>query len=703
LNPREGVKMKELPLPLYMPSRSSLVLGLKTAFIVTAALAIFYQDLVIITNDALHSEFMSHILAIPFLFSYLIYRKRKMIRASIPFESSLSHRNTLPYKEIIGILLFLIAFLTYSYGSYTFTPLEFHMFALPIFVTACTLIMFNTQTLRQLAFPILFLFFLMPPPTQIVYTLGSTLSIISTQAASAILNLFRLPAKISTAYGNPTITITQPNGTPLSFTVDIACSGIYSLIGFLIFAIFITYIARTKTWKKPAIFLIGLPLIYLLNILRITIIVLLGYNYGMELAMNIFHLLGGWTLIFLGTLLLLIITEKALKIQLFTKKETISCPECNPLTEHKQNFCPSCGTLLKYAKVKLGKLDLAKITALVIAVVLIVSIQTPIFALTKGPADILTQLAADQQPTTEILPQVNDYTLNFVYRDKQFEQKAKQDASLIYTYIPVDSSQNTIWVAIEVASTKSSLHPWEVCLITWPLSHGYQTIVTQLDLRDAQLLQNPPLIARYFAFQYKDNNVTQVVLYWYETSTFTTNTTTQQKHVKISLIAYPQQTEPIQQTEDELLIFGKTIANHWQPMKTWTETALLISKNGDYLLLIPTTLLIITILLQAFNHIKTKQTNLKAYQKLSKQNKAILDATHQTKTTPTTINIAATYQKLNNKPITTDKLIEKLQQAQETDLIKKQIINNQDEPVLGWKTQLSLPKSKEKTNSEVDS
>ena len=675
----------------------------KVAIVVFATVIVFFQDLSIVANDALHTEFMSHILVIPFLFSYIIYRTRKIIRASIPFESSPSHRKAFPYKEIIGILLFLIAFLTYSYGSYTFAPLEYHMFALPIFVTACTLILFNTQTLRQLAFPILFLFFLMPPPTQIVYALGSTLSIISTQASCTILNLFGLPAKISTAYGNPTITITQPNGTPLSFTVDIACSGIYSLIGFLIFASFIAYIARTKTWKKPAIFLIGLPLIYLLNILRITIIVLLGYNYGVELAMNIFHLLGGWTLIFLGTLLLLIITEKALKIQLFTKKETISCLQCNPITEHKQNFCPSCGRLLKYVDVKLNKPDLAKITTLTISVILIISIQTPIFALTKGPADILTQLATDQQPTTEILPQVNDYTLNFVYRDKKFEQEAKQDASLIYAYIPTNGSQNTIWVAVEIASAKSSLHSWEVCLITWPLSHGYQTSVTQLDLKDVQLLENPPLIARYFAFQYKNNNMTQIVLYWRETSTFTTNTTTQQKHVKISLIAYPHETEPIQQTEDELLKLGKAIANYWQPMKTWTEIALLISKNGNHLLLIPTTLLIITILYQALSQIKTKQTNLKAYKKLSKENKTIIDATHKTKTIPTAQNIAATYEKLNNKPITTDKLAEKLQQAQETGLIKKQIINNQDEPILGWKTQLSLPKSERKASNRVHS
>jgi len=690
--------MKTVHFSFHTFNRSSLVLGLKIAIIGAAALIIFYQDLAIVVNDALHSEFMSHILAIPFLLSYLIYRKRKMIRASIPFESSPSHRNSFPYKEIVGTLLFLIAFLTYSYGSYTFTPLEYHMFALPIFVTACTLIVFNTQTLRQLAFPIMFLFFLMPPPAEVVYALGSTLSMISTQASCAILNMFGYAAKISMAYGNPTIAITQPNGTPLSFTVDIACSGIYSLIGFLIFATFIAYIARTKTWKKPAIFLIGLPIIYLLNILRITIIILLGYYHGMELAMNVFHLLGGWALIFLGTLLLLIITEKILKIQLFTKKESTSCPQCNPSTLGKQNFCPSCGSLLRYAELELNKLDVAKITALTIGVILIISIQAPVFALTKGPADILTQLATGQQPTTEILPQVNDYTLSFVYRDRQFEQEAKQDASLVYAYFPTNSSRNTVWVAVEIASAKGGiLHAWEYCLITWQLAHEREPTVAQLDLRDVQLLENPPLIARYFAFQYKDNNVTQVVLYWFETSTFTTNTTTQQKHVKISLIAYPHPTEPIQQTEDELLVFGKATANHWQPIKTWTQIALLISKNGDYLLIIPTTLLIITILYQALNQIKTKQTNLKAYKKLSKENQTIINATHQTKTTPTTINITTTYQKQNNKPIPTIKLAEKLQQAQQTGLIKKQIINHQDEPILGWKTQLSLPKTETKT------
>ena len=83
-----------------------------------------------------------------------------------------------------------------------------------------------------------------------VYALGSTLSIVSSEATYLLLNLFGFPVSISTSYESPTINIIQSNGTPLAFSVDVACSGIYSLIGFLIFAIFVSYVARAKTWKK---------------------------------------------------------------------------------------------------------------------------------------------------------------------------------------------------------------------------------------------------------------------------------------------------------------------------------------------------------------------------------------------------------------------------------------------------------------------
>jgi exosortase/archaeosortase family protein len=48
--------------------------------------------------------------------------------------------------------------------------------------------------------------------------------------------------------------------------VDIACSGIYSLIGFVVFSAFIAYIIRESPKKKLATLLMGIPLIVALNI-----------------------------------------------------------------------------------------------------------------------------------------------------------------------------------------------------------------------------------------------------------------------------------------------------------------------------------------------------------------------------------------------------------------------------------------------------
>ena len=383
-------------------NKGNLALILKISTLTIATLAIFYQDLTIVMSDALQSEITNYMLAIPFILAYLIYRKRKMLRAVISIENQNQPKETKHLPTIAGLLLCTAAITFYWYGSYTFTPLEHHMATLPIFVAGLTLILFNPQTLRQAAFPIAFLIFLTPPPAEILYALGSTLSVISSEASHTMVKALGVPSTLSGEYGNPTITITRPDGSAISFAVDIACSGIYSLIGFVIFATFIAYITRDKTWKKAAIFLIGLPLIYALNIIRITTILLIGYQYGEQIALQTFHLIGGWTLIFLGTLLLLTIAEKALKTNMFLKPPPIQpCPKCNSAENQKESFCPHCGRLLKYPKINPKKQDIAKIATIALAVALLLSIQAPVFALTEGPAQIIIKTPTAEQATAD--------------------------------------------------------------------------------------------------------------------------------------------------------------------------------------------------------------------------------------------------------------------------------------------------------------
>lgn len=676
-------------------SRSQILLTVKAGAIMLTALAFYWQDITILANETVQSEFMAHILAIPFLFAYLLYRRRKMLKAAIPFKSTETKSVKSVFSSVtIGGILYLLAILVYWYGSYTFIPLEYHMASLVIFVIGCVLIMFNTFTLRVLAFPIAFLIFLMPPPLEIIYALGSSMSIVSSETAYTILKAVSLPVSIMQEYETPVIILEKPNSPPLTFAVDIACSGIYSLIGFLIFAIFIAYISKGRAWKKATTFLIGFPLIYALNILRITIIVLIGNQYGMELAMQVFHLLGGWVLIFLGTLLLLTVSEKILKTTIFTTKtKTNPCPRCISHKQENRSFCIACGTLIKSPKIRLQKQDLAKIMALFATVVLLLLIQTPVFALTQGPAAVILQTPAGQQVTTAILPEMPGYASRFVYRDTRFEQIAKQDASLTYVYTSIsDKQKETMWVTIEIAKSKYNLHRWEACLITWPQSLGYQPEVTQLDLRDVELLQNPPVIGRYFAYQSIKTNMTQVVLYWYESAIFQTNSTSQQEYVKIGIIAFPETPENVQEIEEKMLPFAEAIVNHWQPIKTWSQIAITLSQNGSTLIAI--TALILTTITTAWiiQQQVQKKTNKKAYQKLSEKDKQILQAIKEANQNHkgTTQEIASAYKKLHGEKTDLDALHERLTDIEEVNLIKQTITNENDQPILKWKTNIPL-------------
>ena len=688
-----SVKSKMKPLHFSFV-RNKVVLGVKVAIITLVLIAIYYPDLTIVGNEAIRSELTSYILAIPFLLTYLLYRKRKMLRAVITLETHNSTRKAIFFHEAVGAMLCLAAFLLYWHGFYTFHPLEYHMFSLPIFAAGLILLIFNTKTLKVLAFPIAFLLFLTPPPLEIVYAVGTTLSTLSSEAAYHTLKAVGLPVSLATQYGTPVITLEKLGGTPLTFAIDVACAGIYSFIGFTVFAVFVAYIARGATWKKAIVFFAGFPLIYTLNIIRIIMIVFIGYHSGMEAAMNAFHLLGGWVLIFLGTLILVSLSEKIWKIQIFTSKpKATPCPNCNPSIKDDQNFCPACGKLRKYMNINISKRDLAKIVALLIITSLILTIQVPVFALTEGPLEVLIQSPGGKQATTQVFPEIPKYTLEFVYRDTKFEEIARRDRALLYAYTPINKTEETIFVSVEIGDSYVLHHTWEASLIRVPQSTGRPPRVTQLDLKDVQLLQNPPITGRFFAFRHIESNLTEVILYWKESAIFNTGSSSEQKYVQISLTAYPDNPENIYQIEEKLLPFGLAIANYWQPIKTWSQIAQIIARHGAKLITIPTTVLAIILITQATKKRKEKKINLKLYNKLAlKEEKLILQAVRlaSQQRKPTANAIASHYQKLAGKTIELELLLKKLNEAEQAGLIKRDITSTADEPLLIWKDRIPV-------------
>ena len=661
----------------------NLAVILKSSAIVFAVLAFYYQDLIIVFADALGSELTSYVLAIPFVFAYLMYRKRKMIQAAI-YEHSIKQQ----YLAVAcGILLCATTVLLYFFSSGTFTPLEYHILTLPLFASGLVLVFFNPYVLREVFMPMFFLFFLTPPPTEILYGLGSSLSMISSQASYSLVHALGIPSTLSSEFENPIVIITRANGDSMRFAVDIVCSGIFSLVGFLVFASLVAYITRDKPWKKALTFLIGLPLIYALNVARIIVILLLGYQFGEDVAVQVFHLLGGYVLMFLGTLLLLTISEKIFKTRIFMNAKTASCSNCDSSKLNPEHsFCQSCGRLLEYRKLRMLKADITKIALTAFMILLLLAIQAPVFALTQGPAQIMIETPTGEQGNTQILPQVPGYTLKFLYRDRPFELRARQDFSLQYVYSK--PAGIPLWVTIEIAPTISSLHRLETCLITWPITVGGRPQWTQLDLRDVELMQNPPIIGQYFAFQNKNDNHTEVVLYWFESSMFTINGTAHQEMVKISLITYPNSVEEIRAYEQYMLPFASSIAEYWKPMKTWNQAALIISENG---LRLAAGTGIILCGIAIFDYIKrrrTRRVNSEIFGKISEIEKQIIDAMNEAsrKTTPTTQNVADTYERIAGKKIDTQTLSKHLLGLEEIGMIGNRILNQNDEPVQTWKT-----------------
>lgn len=539
---------------------------ISSAMIILLVLIVFRRDFEIIFNEALQSEVYSNIIFVPVFLGIILYLKRNLVKASIALEKYYKKTKTRYVDELVGVILCLVAFLTYWYGSYTFYPLEYHMLTLPIFVMGITLMLFNLKTLMALIFPILFLLFLVPIPTEFIYAGGGVFANFDTQTSYILLKALNIPVVLDTAYGSPALELTSSAGNHASFSIGLPCSGVYSLIAFAMFAVFLAFVISGPLLNKCLTVVFGFFVFGVINIFRISSIITIAYVGGEEVAMLIYHTIAGALFITIGMLFVLFISEKLWKIKVLPKPPThSSCPKCGTSQRNLEDFCANCGRFLNPKKTKISQWFWMKIFLLLLASsIVVVSVNAPTFAIAQGPQGGVA-MNTNWENATNIFPQIPNYNLTFLYRDTQYEQLAQQDASLVYAYL--NKSFQPVYVDIGISSSLSNLHNWEVCLISWQTAQGQYPLAKVIDTKDMQLLQDVPIIARYLVFTRPDN-LTQVTLYWYEQAPFNTGVTVEQKYVRISLIILAQSSTDYQLLENELLPFGQTIAESWEPLKS---------------------------------------------------------------------------------------------------------------------------------------
>jgi len=659
---------------------------LSAVMMILLILIVYGRDLMILANEALQTEALSHILLIPFFVGFLFYLKKDMVKASLALEKYQKQTKTKHIDELIGVSLCLIAFLLYWYGSYTFHPLEYHLLSLPIFVMGIILILFNLKTLKVLILPILFLFFLIPPPNEIMYAAGGTLANFNTEASYNLLKTFGLPVTLSSAYGSPTLMLITSAGEPASFRIDLPCSGVYTLIAFVMFATFLVFVSSTSFLKKAGVFTLGFAIFGLLNIVRITTIISIAYWFGEEVAMFIFHTFAGLVLIFAGMLLTLFAAEKFLKTQIFpSPQEPASCSKCEKSRKTYENFCLQCGKFFNPFKKKISQRFWTKLFLLLIGCsVATLSINAPTFAIAQD-----LKVESGWEYSTDIFPQIPGYAFRFFWRDTEFERIAKQDASLTYAYIPDNKSDPVVYVLVGVANSISNLHSWEVCLITWQTAHGQYPIVSVLDSRDMLLLEDIPLIARYLVFTYQSpQNHTQVTLYWYTRATFKTGPSVEQKYVRISLIILTKNASNYRQFENKLFSFGQTIADYWKPLQSQSLVSLGIPAQ-QLLLVSSIAFVIIAKTTQYSAEWRKKKNNLGIFGKFAPEEEKmlfqiILDIAKEKKSIETR-EISAALKAKTSRNLAFDALLNRLNRLEEYGFIKKDVTTVKNRPKLIWK------------------
>jgi len=648
---------------------------------------IYRQDLLALWNEILAHEWANYALVVPCVTVYFIYRRRKALDALIS-----ASRGSVT-DAVLGMMICGFSFVPYVYGAYTPLALYLRIVSMVVFLMGSTLFLFGRRVLQALAFPLCYLFLLYPLPISLFYWIGRELNSITAALSLLILTGLGMPVVMEIGYEVQVMSIQTLSGRMFTVAIDVPCSGVYSLIGFITAVAFLMYVARGSLWKKVSAGLIGCVVVYLLNVLRVCVIMSIGHYYGQEVALNTFHTFGGWILILITALALLFFAEKLLKIRIIkTKVSQEPCSYCGGSEKRRRSFCEGCGRLLSLPSLKVSSLSLfLKLVALSGVVLLFASTTLPVFTMEN-----IQILAAQGPEVRPVLPDLHDWTPVFSARLSGYEERSREDMILIYFYVPRNKTQfPPIRVIYEVSSVGVYADKWENCILD-----------NKFDLNSYQLvtLQEDPKIVGY-SIVASGHGTTMVVLAWAEPILFRTDSTAMMKTVGVSLVATMEgfaaaglihDSRDYQGVINELMEIGGSIVMHWQPVREmWLVNLLGYSLRNflvtfhQWVAIAFTALIIGGTVVWAVGSDKKALRLEETAEGLSEEEKLVLMAVAMTGPMPTGSKIYEAYKELgHDKALKTARFFKILYRLEKLGLIKRDMIIKDEQPLMIWRSNL---------------
>lgn len=177
------------------------------------------------------------------------------------------------------------------YSNYVW-PMRLDLLTLPLAAAATCVLLFGTRSLVAFVFPLAFLFLAWPLPHSIaVEHLLGTITSWTAAAVTAVVGIVPLAEPVPAA-DDARYTVTH-GGSEFVLSVGSACSGINSLVGFLVVGVACIYLIQGPVRRRLLWLAVGLPVVWVFNILRILLIFVAGRWYGESAAIDVVHPIGG--------------------------------------------------------------------------------------------------------------------------------------------------------------------------------------------------------------------------------------------------------------------------------------------------------------------------------------------------------------------------------------------------------------------------
>lgn len=243
-----------------------------------ASILVFSSSFIKLTAFAFNHESYSHIVLIPFLSAYLVYRERQRIFDETSFSPYVGC--SLALASVILLWLTNRSSLALNENDSLSRVMFFFVCLWIAGFVAC----FGTQAFRRALFPLLLLFFMVPIPTLILDRVILFLQEGSTYVTSWIFRLFGVPLFREGFY------LSLPG-----VTIEVAkeCSGIRSTLALLISCLLAANLFLRTNSRRLAFILLVVPMSLVKNAIRIATLTLLGIYVNPGFLTGNLHHRGG--------------------------------------------------------------------------------------------------------------------------------------------------------------------------------------------------------------------------------------------------------------------------------------------------------------------------------------------------------------------------------------------------------------------------